>query len=295
MTVLEVRDLKKSYGKVEAVRGTSFEVRKGQCFGLLGPNGAGKSTTIELIENIIQPDSGEILFAGQPLDSKFRDRLGVQFQETALPPSLTVRETLETFSNLYSRSLPLETLIPLCQLQEFQNQKTHQISGGQRQRLFLALALCNDPELLLLDEPTTGLDPQARRHLWNIVNQVKKEGKTLILTTHYMDEAYELCDEIAIMDHGQIIARGSPSQLLSEHFRTVVVQLPQGSAAEAISQVQAQWSIHSQGPFVEIHTEDLNGTLKTLGELELDLRGMNIRQSNLEDLFLKLTGQEIRS
>ena len=290
--VLEVIDLKKSYGTLHAVRGVSFHVREGECYGLLGPNGAGKSTTIEMIEQITRPNSGKILYRGEPIDHHFVDQLGVQFQETALPQKLTVKETLTTFSRLYPRPIPVETLINTCQLTPFVNQQHDRISGGQRQRLHLALALCNDPSLILLDEPTTGLDPQARRHLWDIVEDIKKGGKTIILTTHYMDEAFQLCDRIGIMDQGILIAEGQPEVLLAENFKTVVVEIPSTVASDVKDLGDVQ--IVRRDRTTEIHTPDLNHTLRQLGATGADLRTMQVRQSNLEDLFLKLTGKELR-
>jgi len=293
--LLDVKNLYKTFGKVKAVQGASFQVMKGTCFGLLGPNGAGKSTTIEMIEKITNPDSGDILFKNHVLDNKYLNQLGVQFQQTALPPMLTVKESLEIFRNLYPHPKGLEELISLCQLESFLNQRHDKISGGQRQRLLLALALCHNPELLLLDEPTTGLDPQARRHLWDIVKDIKKAGKSVILTTHYMEEAFELCDEIAIMDNGKIIAAGTPKDLLAHHFKNSIIQIPLTPKIQAKIDDTNLGEIHLKDEFIEIHTENLNSTLKSLANMNLDLTGMNIRQSNLEDLFLHLTGKELRS
>lgn len=294
--LLEVQNLVKRYPKLTAVDNTSFHVKEGTCFGLLGPNGAGKSTTIECIEMVSKPTSGNILFKGKPTDRDFLLSLGVQFQETALPPKLTVKECLEFFSNLYEKSVPIDELIEKCQLGEYFNQQHDKISGGQRQRLLLAVALCHDPELIMLDEPTTGLDPQSRRNLWDLVKSIKAKGKTIILTTHYMDEAYELCDEIAIMDHGKIIAQGSPQNLLRENFKTVVIVIPKDgneNFSELINN-NSGFSIQEQQNHYEVRTETLNETLNYLSEQKLDLSGMSIRQSNLEDLFIKLTGKELR-
>jgi ABC-2 type transport system ATP-binding protein len=294
--LLEVQNLVKQYPKLTAVNDTSFKVKEGTCFGLLGPNGAGKSTTIECIEMVSKPTSGKILFKGSPTNRNFLVSLGVQFQETALPPKLTVKECLEFFSNLYEKSVPIEELIEKCQLGEYLNQQHDKISGGQRQRLLLAVALCHDPELVMLDEPTTGLDPQSRRNLWDLVKSIKAKGKTIILTTHYMDEAYELCDEIAIMDHGKIIALGSPQELLRENFKTVVIVIPKSGNENFLEAVKVlgEIEIQEQQNHFEVRTESLNETLSQLSELKLDLSGMSIRQSNLEDLFIKLTGKELR-
>ena len=224
--LLSVRDLQKHFPKVKAVNGVSFDIAAGQCFGLLGPNGAGKSTTIEMLEGILKPSAGEVRFKGEPLGRQYREKIGIQFQSTALQDFLTVRENLEFFSQLYSSGTPIEELIRACRLEEFLNRDSRKLSGGQRQRLLLAIALVNDPELIFLDEPTTGLDPQARRNFWELVQGIKARGKTIVLTTHYMEEAYLLCDDIAIMDKGQVIARGSPQKLLAEHFNDSALELP---------------------------------------------------------------------
>ena len=208
--LLEIKNLVKKYKEVVAVDGISFSIRKGTCFGLLGPNGAGKTTTIEVIEDIIPPTSGEILYKGKPRSSLFKQEVGIQFQQTALLSSLTLRETLITFKNLYNDPADIEEIIDVCNLREIQKRLNDKISGGQKQRLMLALAMINRPELMFLDEPSTGLDPQARRNLWSIVQKIKEKGDTIILTTHYMEEAQHLCDEIAIMDNGKIIAKRNP-------------------------------------------------------------------------------------
>jgi ABC-2 type transport system ATP-binding protein len=215
--LIEVTQLVKKYPSVVAVQGVSFTLKAGTCFGLLGPNGAGKTTTMEMIEGITPPSSGEIRFKGQPITANFKERIGIQFQSTALPDFLTVREVLKLFRSFYQETTPLESLIELCSLGEFLDRDTQKISGGQRQRLLLALALVNNPDLVFLDEPTTGLDPQARRNFWELVRTIRKNGKTIFMSTHYMEEAEVLCDEIAIMDHGKIIAQGVPNQLLGQH------------------------------------------------------------------------------
>lgn len=215
--LLEVRHLVKSYKSLIAVDDVSLAIPGGICFGLLGPNGAGKTTTVEMMEGIIAPDSGEVYYKGAPRSAGFNEEIGIQFQHTELLSYLTVRETLETFQKLYSRTENIADLLKICNLLEIQKQYNDKISGGQKQRLLLALALVNRPELLFLDEPSTGLDPQARRNLWDIVLGIKSQGKTIVLTTHYMREAQTLCDEVAIMDHGRIIARGTVPELIREH------------------------------------------------------------------------------
>jgi ABC-2 type transport system ATP-binding protein len=238
MPVLEVRNLVKRYPGVTAVDGVSFAVPEGSCFGLLGPNGAGKTTTVEILEGILPPTAGEILYRGAPLGARFRQEAGIQFQSTALQDFLTVREHLRLFRSLYAQGLEVDELVRLCALEEFQHRDARKLSGGQRQRLLLAIALVNDPQVVFLDEPTTGLDPQARRNFWDLINRIKALGKTVLLTTHYMEEAYRLCDAIAIMDHGRIIAQGPPSRLLSEHFADVVLELP----AADFTADRAAWS-----------------------------------------------------
>jgi ABC-2 type transport system ATP-binding protein len=288
--LLEVRDLVKQYPRVRAVDGVSFEVAEGVCFGLLGPNGAGKSTTIEMLEGLLKPTAGSIAFRGAPLGAHYRERIGIQFQSTALQDHLTVRENLRFFSALYPQRRPLPELIELCHLQEFLDRDSGKLSGGQRQRLLLAIALVNDPELMFLDEPTTGLDPQARLNFWDLMRGIKAQGKTVVLTTHYMEEAYLLCDEIAIVDHGRIIARGSPAALLAEHFDESVLELP---AAEA-DKLKALPAKH-KGELVEIHTADVNGAIAELLAAGASLARLRIRPRTLEDLFLELTGRELRA
>src|SRR5512135_3209035 len=225
--VIEVKGVVKTYPGVRAVDNVSLSIQQGICFGLLGPNGAGKTTHIEIIEGIQKCDSGATLYKGAPIGPAFRKEAGIQFQVTSLQEFLTVRETLRLFKNFYPHTMDPQEVIRLCSLDEFLDRDTRKLSGGQRQRLLMSLAIINDPEVLFLDEPTTGLDPQMRRNFWDLINLVKSRGKTIVLTTHYMDEAYTLCDEIAIMDRGRIIALGTPEQLLKKHFGDVVLQLPE--------------------------------------------------------------------
>ena len=290
--VLQARDLVKHYPRgVRAVDGVSFEVREGTCFGLLGPNGAGKSTAIEMLEGLLKPTSGEVLFRGAPLGSHYRERVGIQFQSTALQEYLTTRENLRFFSALYPQRRPLDELIKLCRLEEFLDRDSGKLSGGQRQRLLLAIALVNEPEVLFLDEPTTGLDPQARRNFWDLVQGVKAQGKTIVLTTHYMEEAYLLCDEIAIVDHGRIISQGSPATLLAEHFDDSVLELPAAEARKLSDGVLYK----EKGELAEIHTADINGVVGQLLAAGASLAQLRIRPRTLEDLFLELTGRELRA
>ncbi|WP_324697030.1 ABC transporter ATP-binding protein [Candidatus Thiothrix phosphatis] len=292
--ILEVRNLRKHYPGVKAVDGVDFAVRQGICFGLLGPNGAGKTTTIEMMEGITKPTSGDILYKGEPQGARFRNEAGIQFQSTALQDFLTVRENLKFFSSLYPSGLPLEELVDICRLREYLDRDASKLSGGQRQRMLLALALVNDPDVVFLDEPTTGLDPQARLNFWELVNSIKARNKTVLLTTHYMEEAYNLCNEIAIMDHGKIIAHGSPDDLLATHFKDVIIELPQRDFPAAAHSIPHRHLDKVTGT-VEIVTQDVNGTLAQLMQHGASLAGLQVRPRTLEDLFLELTGKELRA
>jgi ABC-2 type transport system ATP-binding protein len=290
-SLLTVRDLKKHYPKVKAVDGVSFEVAEGICFGLLGPNGAGKSTTIEMLEGLLRPTSGEIAFRGEPLGSQYRERIGIQFQHTALQDFLTVRENLKFFRALYQHGASIDELVVTCRLEEFLDRDASKLSGGQRQRLLLAIALVNDPELVFLDEPTTGLDPQSRRNFWDLVHSIRARRKTVVLTTHYMEEAYLLCDEIAIMDHGHVIARGSPQQLLADHFDDSVLELPESD----LDGRDLPLKIVRRAGRAEIMTADVDAAVQELVRARVPLARLKIRPRTLEDLFLELTGKELRS
>jgi ABC-2 type transport system ATP-binding protein len=291
--ILEVRNLIKRYPTVNAVDGVSFSVPEGICFGLLGPNGAGKTTTIEVMEGILTATSGEILYRGELQGSRFREEAGILFQKTSLQDFLTVRQTLAMFRSLYDRGLDVEEVIRLCALEKLAGRDNRKLSGGQQQRLLLAIALVNDPAILFLDEPTTGLDPQARRNFWELIQSIKARNKTIILTTHYMDEAELLCDDIAIMDGGHIIAQGGPRELLQQHFEEVLLELPRLDFPEAARQLPLK--IIDSSDRVEIATQDVETTLRTLLDAHVPLKNLRIRPPNLEDLFLELTGKELRT
>jgi ABC-2 type transport system ATP-binding protein len=278
---------------VSAVDGVSFAVPEGICFGLLGPNGAGKTTTIEIMEGILQQSSGEVRYRGELLGPRFREEAGILFQKTALQDFLTVRQTLAMFRGLYDRGLDIEEVIRLCALEKLADRDNRKLSGGQQQRLLLAVALVNDPAILFLDEPTTGLDPQARRNFWDLIQSIKARRKTIILTTHYMDEAEILCEDIAIMDRGHIIARGGPSQLLQEHFEEVLLELPRRDFPDEARHLVTK--VIESADRVEIATQDLETTLRVLMEARVSLKNLRIRPPNLEDLFLELTGKELRT
>ena len=291
--IISARQLVKHYPGVIAVDGVDLSIPQGICFGLLGPNGAGKTTTIEILEGIHLPTSGTVLYKGELLGSRYREEVGIQFQHTALQEFLTVRETLVLFERLYHRTIPIPELIELCSLADILNRDTRKLSGGQRQRLLLALALINDPDLIFLDEPTTGLDPQARRNFWDLVKLVKSRNKTIVLTTHYMEEAYALCDEIAIMDKGRIVSQGTPAQLLSQHFGDVIVQIPREDSGSKLHELGL--GVVDAGDMLEIRTNRLHQTLQQLMENGVNLDRLRIRAWTLEDLFINVTGKTLKS
>jgi ABC-2 type transport system ATP-binding protein len=291
--ILEVHNLAKQYPAVTAVDGISFAVSEGTCFGLLGPNGAGKTTTIEIMEGILPPTSGEVRYRGEPVSARFREEAGILFQKTALQEFLTVRQSVALFRGLYEHGLDVDEVLKLCALEKLAQRDNRRLSGGQQQRLLLAIALVNDPQVLFLDEPTTGLDPQARRNFWDLVESIKARRKTIILTTHYMEEAQLLCDQIAIMDGGRIIAQGPPQQLVREHFSEVLLELPRQEFPEGARRLPLKLIEFSDR--VEISTRDLDGTLRALIDAQVSLRNLRIRPANLEDLFLDLTGKELRA
>jgi len=290
---LEARNLVKQYPGVLAVNDVSFKVEEGICFGLLGPNGAGKTTTVEIMEGVTPATSGEVYYQGKLAGRKFREEAGIQFQSTALQQFITVKETLEMFRNLYDRQADLDQLIDDCSLRDLLDRDNRKLSGGQLQRLLLGIALVNSPRLVFLDEPTTGLDPQARRNFWDLISRIRSGGTTIILTTHYMEEAQFLCDEIAIMDVGQIITQGSPEALLKEHYKNVIIELPLGEFDGDLTDIEHR-ILETQG-IIEIETNDVNASLQLLAARASGLNRMKIRQPDLEDLFLDLTGHSLRA
>jgi ABC-2 type transport system ATP-binding protein len=290
---LEARNLVKKYPGVVAVDGVSFAVPEGVCFGLLGPNGAGKTTTVEMIEGVTQASSGEVWYFGEPAGQRFREEAGIQFQNTALQDYLTVKETLQMFQTLYDRKANLETVIEQCSLGDLLDRDNRKLSGGQRQRLLLAVALVNKPRLVFLDEPTTGLDPQARRNFWELVQSIQSDGATIVLTTHYMDEAQVLCDEIAIMDTGKIIAQGSPDALLRQQYEGLIIEMPIADITGDLGGIEHR-RLESLG-IVEIVSSDVSAVLSSLTPEVRNLNHIKIRQPNLEDLFLDLTGHSLRA
>jgi ABC-2 type transport system ATP-binding protein len=291
MTDIAVKNLCKHYQDVKAVDDVSFTIKSGHCFGLLGPNGAGKTTTIEIMEGIIEADSGGVFYRGQPMNKGMANRIGIQFQHTALQDYLTVQETLELFASFYDHTIAQSTLIDLCDLGDFLSRNNRLLSGGQKQRLLLALALINDPDIVFLDEPTTGLDPQARRNFWQLIQNIKKQHKTIVLTTHYMDEAEHVCDDIAVMDKGKLIEQGSPKGLLQKHFKDIFIYLPLTQVSKKLID-QNNWQVIDQ--HVEIMSKNVEQTLSYLMQEHVSLTGLHVKSANLDDLFLKLTGHSLR-
>ncbi len=301
--VIRVRDLRKTYGSTHAVDGVSFEVHAGEVYGLLGPNGAGKTTTVEILEGLRRQDDGEATVLGIDVarhPDALKARVGVALQTAALYPKLTVTELLDLFRSFFGGGRPTDELLALLDLGEKRSTQTRELSGGQRQRLAVALALINDPELVFLDEPTTGMDPAARRALWEIVLNLKREGRTVLLTTHYMEEAEVLCDRLAIMDHGRILQAGTVRELVDSRFRERAVRFDEIPAVDdvrlaafpGVSEVK-----HEDGE-VLLYTRDVPGTIgAVLAAAEasgVEPQNLGVRRATLEDVFLDLTGRALR-
>ncbi len=301
---IRVEDLKKHYGQTKAVDGITFAVQAGEIFGMLGPNGAGKSTTIEMIEGLRQPDAGgiEVLGLQQPREANaIKERIGTQLQTSEMYPLLSVTEIINLFRTFYRGrpTLPTEHLIHLVGLEEKRDTRSKQLSGGQKQRLSVALALVNDPDLVFLDEPTTGMDPQARRQLWDVVRDMKARGKTVLMTTHYMDEAQELCDRIAIVDHGKILELDTPNALIHKFFHDVAIEFADGATDVATYQAMpGVINADVANGRVTLHSTDVPRTMGALlareGDGQANFSDLNVRNATLEDVFLKLTGRALR-
>jgi ABC-2 type transport system ATP-binding protein len=301
--IIRVGDVRKSYGDVRAVDGVTFSVSSGQIFGLLGPNGAGKTTTVEMLEGLRQPDSGSLEVLGIDVASHpdaLKERIGVALQTAELYPKLTVVEVLDLFRSFYRRSVPTARLLEFLDLGERRTAQTRHLSGGQRQRLAVALALVNDPEVVFLDEPTTGLDPAARRALWSLVEQLKEQGKTVLLTTHYMEEAEALCDRVAIMDHGRILDMGSVGDLVSRRFQEKAVQFDRipGLGEDRLAAIAAVTSVRHDGGKDLLYSSDVPATIRDLlgvsEAMAVEPQNLTIRRATLEDVFLDLTGRALR-
>jgi ABC-2 type transport system ATP-binding protein len=306
---LLLRGLRKAFADVVAVDGLDLEVMRGECFGLLGPNGAGKTTTIEICEGLTPPDAGTVELLGLNWakgEDKLRQRIGIQLQETQFPDKLTVDETLRLFRSFFRRGLSIDESIRTAQLEEKRHARVGTLSGGQKQRLAMACALVGDPELLFLDEPTTGLDPQARRHLWDLVDGLKQSGRTIILTTHYMDEAERLCDRVAIMDHGRIIALDSPEQLIAslggEHIVEFAITGTDGDRgmvdAAVLTGIAGVMSHRVDAGLHQLSVRELHSTVPlifaALNAQGLHLSEFRTHSATLEDVFVGLTGRNLR-
>jgi ABC-2 type transport system ATP-binding protein len=313
---IQCRDLRKTYdGKLEAVRGLTLEIQTGECFGLLGPNGAGKTTTIEILEGLLAPTSGDVSILGHHWrddEREMREWLGISLQETRLSEKLTVRETIELFASFYREPRSPDEVLEQLQLSEKADSWVGKLSGGQRQRLAVATALVCNPKILFLDEPTTGLDPQSRRQLWDIIRAFQRDGGTVMLTTHYMDEAERLCDRLAIVDQGQIIAEGSPADLIERLGGHHVVEFSvSGDAIGAAAKQppkEAPIETWTGLPSVESVREDdgmfalnvkqphltIPALLEAIDQQGSQLQHLTTRQASLEDVFVRLTGRHLR-
>jgi ABC-2 type transport system ATP-binding protein len=301
--VIRVTDLKKYYGDVKAVDGVTFEVTRGEVFGMLGPNGAGKTTTIEVLEGLRPPDSGAVEVFGLDVckhPESIKQRIGVQLQSVALYPRLTVKELVDLFGTFYAKRLPSKEVIDALDLGERANARSMNLSGGQQQRLSIALSMINDPELLFLDEPTTGLDPQARRSLWDLIKGLKAKGKSIMLTTHYMEEAAELCDRVAIMDHGHILEMGTVQELIRKRFKERAVffdTVEQLTVAQVAKLGGVTRAAQEDGQTV-LYSKDvpatIGGLLALADKLHIEAHNLGVRQATLEDVFLDLTGRALR-
>jgi ABC-2 type transport system ATP-binding protein len=305
-SAVECRDLRKTYdGKVEAVRGLSLAIEPGECFGLLGPNGAGKTTTIEILEGLLEPTSGEVSILGRSWKThprELREFIGISLQETRLSEKLTVRETIELFASFYTQPRSTDDVLSALQLNEKSDALVGNLSGGQKQRLAVATALVASPRVLFLDEPTTGLDPQSRRQLWDIIRSFQRNGGTVLLTTHYMDEAERLCGRLAIVDHGQVIAEGTPADLIERLGGHHVVEFalsgngPGDPAAwQSLPSVD---SVRSEDGVICLNVREPHRTIPALLERvdqqSAQLERLNTRQASLEDVFVNLTGRHLR-
>jgi len=299
--VIWVEGLHKTYGAIKAVDGVDLIVEEGEIFGMVGPNGAGKTTTIECIEGLRTPDSGKITVLGmdpQKQGSDLYELIGMQLQGSSLYPHIKVGEALELFSSFYSHPAPKDELLERLGLSEKENVYFSKLSGGQKQRLFICLALINKPQLVFFDELTTGLDPQARRATWDLVRGVREQGHTVFLTTHFMDEAENLCDRVAVMDHGKIVALGKPSDLIEQYAHETRIRLPQSLKEETdwLSAIRGVLSVEVGEDFtlVNFNNENIVELLQLIDQHGISLKGLHIQQSSLEDVFLSLTGNEMR-
>jgi ABC-2 type transport system ATP-binding protein len=305
-TALRVHHLRKAYKDVVAVDGLDLAVQTGECFGLLGPNGAGKTTTVEICEGLTAPDSGDVEVLGQRWSSnaaQLRQRLGIQLQDTQLSEKLTVFETVRLFRSFFRQGAEAREVIARVQLEEKQKSRVGDLSGGQKQRLALACALVGDPDFLFLDEPTTGLDPQARRQFWELIEEFKQSGRTILLTTHYMEEAERLCDRVAIVDHGKEIALGTPRELIASTCAEHMVEFTAGSASRALDvpalrRIEGVRDVRTENGAVlmqvaQLHTS-VPSLLAELSRQNVPLTELRTHSATLEDVFVSLTGRHLR-
>ena len=300
---VEAKDLTKKYGNLTAVNNVSLTIEEGEIFGLLGPNGAGKTTTIEMIEGLRKPDGGSIKVCGMDM-AKDRDRvkeiIGVQLQSTSIYKRIKVGEAIDLFGGYYKKSLPMTEVLHEVTLEEKKDSFVQSLSGGQKQRLALALALVNDPKVIFLDEPTTALDPQARRNIWEIVEGLSKQGKTIILNTHYMEEAERLCERVGIMNHGQIIALDTPANLIAKQCLGSAVELvsTNGTRKEFFEGLPRVDKVIQDGDKFVLHTKEASDLLSDIVHLreqnKIHLENVSVREPTLEDVFLDLTGRKLR-
>jgi len=302
---VQIRNLRKAYGEVVAVDGLDLDIRRGECFGLLGPNGAGKTTTIEICEGLNTPDEGEVVVLGRrwgERDRELRELLGISLQETQFSEKLTVNETVTLFRSFYRNGPTPDEVIAMVQLQEKSRGRVGQLSGGQKQRLALACALVGNPELLFLDEPTTGLDPQSRRQLWELIEGFKSDGRSILLTTHYMDEAERLCDRVAIVDHGRTIALGTPreliAQLRAEHVLEFALAGEQVVDPMALRNIEGVCAADRRDGTYRLQVDQLHRAMPALlNELRYQgaqLAELRTHSATLEDVFVSLTGRNLR-
>jgi ABC-2 type transport system ATP-binding protein len=300
---LRVRNLRKAYDDVVAVNGLDLEVGAGECFGLLGPNGAGKTTTIEICEGLTAADSGDVEVLGLHWKgdaAELRQRLGIQLQETQLSDKLTVYETVRLFRSFFRKGPAPDEVIAMVQLEEKRGSRVGDLSGGQKQRLALACALVGDPDFLFLDEPTTGLDPQARRQLWDLIDVFKSGGRSILLTTHYMDEAERLCDRVAIVDHGKVIALGTPRELIASIGIEHLVEFAVATALDlaTLRRLDGVRDVRSENGSVQMQVTELHravpALLGELGRQGVPLTELRTHSASLEDVFVALTGRRLR-
>jgi len=302
-SIIEVNNLEKKYGDINAVNGVSFCVEKGEVFGILGPNGAGKTTTVEIIEGLRKPNAGSIKVCN--IDAlkepqRIKELIGVQLQATSLYDNIRVKEALNLFGSYYAKSIPSETIMAEVALTEKRNSQVSKLSGGQKQRLSVGLALVNDPEVIFLDEPTTGLDPQARHNIWSIVEKLRERGKTVVMTTHYMEEAEHLCHRLAIIDRGKIIAMDTPDNLKNKADLATSIEFTTSKDMDGLAnKIPGICKINNgSARKYSMSTKKVSAVLKDLTNLcydnHIELENISVRQATLEDVFLAMTGRKLR-